>query len=82
MNAQTLTGMFFNSHADECIICNTEISSPQDSSANTINNDSGTKTKFETVQKSDIVSVLTKTSGSQKNIMQIVKMQWLYNYVM
>ena len=55
----------------ECIISNTEISIPQDSSAN---NDDGTKTLFETVQKSDIVSVLlTKTNQQQKNIMQIVK---------
>ena len=47
----------------ECIISNTEISSPQDSSASEINNDGGTKTQFETVQKSDIVSVLlTKTN--------------------
>ena len=42
----------------ECIICSTEISSPQDSSANEINNDDGIETQFETVQKSDIVSVL------------------------
>ena len=42
----------------ESIISNTEISIPQDSSANEINNDGGTKTQFETVQKSDIVSVL------------------------
>ena len=47
----------------ECIISNTDISIPQDSSANEINNDGGTKTQFETVQKSDIVSVLlTKTN--------------------
>ena len=58
----------------ECIISNTEISTPQDSSANEINNDSSTETLFETVQKSDIVSVLlTKTNRQQKNIMQIVK---------
>ena len=58
----------------ECIISNTEISIPQDSSANEINNDSGTETQFETVWKSDIVSVLlTKTNQQQKNIMQIVK---------
>ena len=47
----------------ECIICNTETSIPQDTSANEINNDGGTETQFETVQKSDIVSVLlTKTN--------------------
>ena len=47
----------------ECIISNTEISIPQDSSANEINNEGGTETQFETVQKSDIVSVLlTKTN--------------------
>ena len=47
----------------ECIISNTEISIPQDSSANEINNDSGTETLFETVWKSDIVYVLlTKTN--------------------
>ena len=58
----------------ECIISNAEISSPQDSSANKIDNNSGTKTQFETVWKSDIVSVLlTKTNQWQKNIMQIVK---------
>ena len=58
----------------ECIISNTEISIPQDSSTNEINNDSSTKTLFETVWKSDIVSVLlTKTNRRQKNIMQIVK---------
>ena len=58
----------------ECIISNTEISIPQDSSANEINNDGGTETLFETVWKSDIVSVLlTKTNRQQKNIMQIVK---------
>ena len=57
----------------ECIITNTEISSPRDSSANEINNDGGTKTQFETVQKSDIVSVLfTKTNRRQKKIMQIM----------
>ena len=49
----------------ECIISNTEISIPQDSSANEINNEGGTETQFETVQKSDIVSVLlTKTKSS------------------
>ena len=58
----------------ECIISNTEISIPQDSSTNENNDDSGTKTLFETVQKSDIVSVLlTKTNRREKNIMQIVK---------
>ena len=47
----------------ECIISNTEISIPQDSFANEIYNDSGTETLFETVWKSDIVSVLlTKTN--------------------
>ena len=47
----------------ECILSNTEISIPQDSSANEINNDGSTETQFETVQKSDIVSVLlTKTN--------------------
>ena len=47
----------------ECIISNTEISIPQDYSANEINNDGSTETLFETVQKSDIVSVLlTKTN--------------------
>ena len=47
----------------ECFISNTEISSPQDSSANEINNDGSTKTQLETVWKSDIVSVLlTKTN--------------------
>ena len=47
----------------ECTISNTEISTPHDSSANEINNDGGTETLFETVQKSDIVSVLlTKTN--------------------
>ena len=47
----------------ECIISNTEISTPQDSSASEINNDGSTETLFETVQKSDIVSVLlTKTN--------------------
>ena len=47
----------------ECIISNTKISIPQDSSTNENNNDSGTKTLFETVWKSDIVSVLlTKTN--------------------
>ena len=47
----------------ECIISYTEISIPQDSSANEINNDGGTKTQLETVWKSDIVSVLlTKTN--------------------
>ena len=52
----------------ECIISNTEISSQQDSSANETNNDSSTKTQFETVWKSDIVSVLlTKTNQQQKN---------------
>ena len=39
----------------ECIISNTEISSPQDFSASEINDDGSTKTQFETVQKSDIV---------------------------
>ena len=59
---------------NECIIRNTEISIPQNSSANEINNDSGTETQFETVWKSDIVSVLlTKTNRQQKTIMQIVK---------
>ena len=58
----------------ECIISNTEISSPQDSSANKINNDGSTETQFETVWKSDIASVLlTKTNQRQKNMMQIVK---------
>ena len=42
----------------ECIIRNTDISSPQDSSANETNNDSSTETQLETVQKADIVSVL------------------------
>ena len=66
----------------ECIISNTDISIPQDSSANEINNDSGTRTQFETVWKSDIVSVLlTKTNRQQKNIIQIVKHAVLYNYV-
>ena len=47
----------------ECIISNTEISIPQDSSANKIDNDGSTETQFETVQKCDIVSVLlTKTN--------------------
>ena len=47
----------------ECIISNTEISIPQDSSANEINNDGSTETLFETLWKSDIVSVLlTKTN--------------------
>ena len=47
----------------ECIISNTEISAPRDSSANEINNDGGTETQFETLWKSDIVSVqLTKTN--------------------
>ena len=46
----------------ECITSNTEISISQDSSANEINNDGSTETLFETVWKSDIVSVLlTKT---------------------
>ena len=64
MNVQTMMDLFFNPHADECIISNTEIFSPQDSSANKIINDSSTKTQFETVWKSDIVSVLlTKTNG-------------------
>ena len=58
----------------ECIISNTEISIPQDSSTNENNDDGGTETLFGTVQKSDIVSVLlTKTNQQQKNIMQIVK---------
>ena len=58
----------------ECIISNKEVSISQDSSANEINNDGGTETQFETVQKSDIVSVLlTKTNRQQKNIVQIVK---------
>ena len=58
----------------ECIISNTEISVPQDSSANEINNDGSTETPFETVWKSDIVSVLlTQTNQCEKNIMQIVK---------
>ena len=57
-----------------CIMSNTEISIPQDSSTNVNNHDSSTKTLFETVWKSDIVSVLlTKTYQQQKNIMQIVK---------
>ena len=48
---------------NECIISNTEISIPQDSSANEINNEGGTETQFETVWKSNIVSVLlTKTN--------------------
>ena len=47
----------------ECILSNTEISISQDSSANEINNDGSTEKQFETVQKSDIVSVLlTKTN--------------------
>ena len=47
----------------ECIISNTEISIPQDSSTNENNDDGGTETLFETVRKSDIVSVLlTKTN--------------------
>ena len=47
----------------ECIISNTEISIPQDSSTNENNDDSGTETLFETVWKSDIVSdLLTKTN--------------------
>ena len=47
----------------ECIMSNTEMSSPQDSSANIINNDGSTETQFETVQKSDMVAVvLTKTN--------------------
>ena len=47
----------------ECIISNTEISIPQDSSTNENNDKGGTVTLFETVQKSDIVSVLlTKTN--------------------
>ena len=58
----------------ECIISNTEISIPQDSSTNENNDHGSTKTLFETVQKSDIVSVLlTKTNQQQKNIIQIVK---------
>ena len=58
----------------ECIISNTEISIPQDSSTNENNNDSSTESLFETVQKSDIVSVLlTKTNRQHKNIMQIAK---------
>ena len=58
----------------ECIISNTEISISQDSSAYAINNDGGTETLFETVWKSDIVSVLlTKTDQRQKNIMPIVR---------
>ena len=58
----------------ECIISNTEISIPQDSSTNENNNHGSTETLFETVQKSDIVSVLlTKTNQRQKNIMQIVR---------
>ena len=58
----------------ECIISNTEISIPQDSCTNENNDDGGTETLFETVWKSDIVSVLlTKTNRQQKNIMQIVK---------
>ena len=57
-----------------CMISNTEISIPQDSSTNENNDDGGTETLLETVQKSDIVSVLlTKTNRRQKNIMQIVK---------
>ena len=45
------------------IISNTEISSPQDSSANEINNDGSTETQFEAIGKSDIVSaLLTKTN--------------------
>ena len=47
----------------ECIISNTEISIPHDSSTIENNNHGGTETLFETVQKSDIVSVLlTKTN--------------------
>ena len=47
----------------ECIISNTEISIPEDSSSNENNDHGGTKSLFETVQKSDIVSVLlTKTN--------------------
>ena len=58
----------------ECIISNTEISIPQDSSTNENNSHGSTETLFETVQKSDIVSVLlTKTNQRQKNIMQIVR---------
>ena len=58
----------------ECIISITEISIPQDSSTNENNDHSSTETLFETLRKSDIVSVLlTKTNRQQKNIMQIVK---------
>ena len=71
---KNLTQLSIQTAHTECIISNTEISIPQDSSANEINNDGGTKTQFETVWKSDIVSVLlTKTNQQQKNIMQIVK---------
>ena len=50
----------------ECIISNTEISIPQDSSTNENNDYGGTGTLLETVQKSDIVSVLlTKTNQRQ-----------------
>ena len=58
----------------ECIISNTEISIPEDSSTNENNDHGSTKSLLEAVQKSDIVSVLlTKTNRQQKNIMQIVK---------
>ena len=58
----------------ECIISNTEISIPEDSSTNENNDHGGTEPLLETVWKSDIVSVLlTKTNQRQKNIMQIVK---------
>ena len=47
----------------ECIISNTEISIPQDSSTNENNDHGCTESLFETVWKSDIVSVLlTKTN--------------------
>ena len=63
MQIQQLGTINIQTADTECIINNTEISIPQDSSANKINNDSGTKTQFETVWKSDIVSVLlTKTN--------------------
>ena len=69
-----MTELSIETDDTECIICNTEISIPQDSSTNGNNDDSHTETLFETVQKSDFVSVLlTKTNQRQENIMQIVK---------
>ena len=74
MRIQDLAQLSIQMANTECIISNTEISIPQDSPANEINNDSSTETQFETVWKSDVVSVLlTKTNHHQKNIMQIVK---------